>query len=159
MEERVISGLRKRSRSIGERWEALLRADGVIDPVTEPRTLVPLIPATLERIFAELARRSPDASIPLSAARALSWPRFMCGYNPYLKFFKFGERAILETLVLVQSELNCEAQRDREIADFFSVLRGLAVQETKEHCSDCDYRANTEGCRFAASAAQSIAGT
>jgi hypothetical protein len=159
MEERVISGLRKRSRAIRERWERLLRADGVTNPVTAPDALVAMIPSTMEHIFAQLANRAPGNAMPLSAARALSWPRFKCGYNPYINYFKFGERAMLETLVLVQCELSCDAQRDAELAAFFSVLRGLAAEETRGYCSDCDYRGNTDGCRFATSTEQPIPAT
>jgi hypothetical protein len=153
MDERVISGLRMRSRAVRDRWEKLLRADRVTSPVAAgPDALLAMIPTTMEQIFSELGRRADQNSISLAAARAMAWPRFACGYNPYISFLKAGERALLETLVLVQFELNSQDQRDVELANFFSVIRGMAAQESREFCSDCNYRGDAEGCRFAGSA-------
>ena len=157
MDERVISGLRTRSRAIHDRWERLLHADYVTNPVTAPGPLVAMIPSTMESIFAELARGAPENVLPLTAARALAWPRFICGYNPYINFFKFGERAMLETLVLVQNELNRGDQREVERAAFFSVVRALAAQQARGYCSDCEYRGSIEGCRYAGASEQPIA--
>lgn len=108
-----------------------------------------MIPASIEEVLAEFGKKYRRKPIPLIAARAIPRPRFRCGYNPYVNYFKAGERALLEALVLAQHELDSDAARDDELSECYCVVRKLALRESRGFCSACNYRGYVSGCRFA----------
>lgn len=149
MEKPLLSVLRRRAPGIRHCWEKLIRTWPAENPQADPDVLACMIPASIEEILAELGKRYRRTPIPLLAARAIPRPRFSCGLNPYVNYFKAGERALLEALVLAQYELNSDEHRDAELAEFYCCVRKLALRETRGFCTACNYRGRVNGCRFA----------
>lgn len=149
MEKPLLSVLRRRAPGIRQRWEKLIRTWPAESPQADPDVLACMIPGSIEEVLAELGKRYRRAPVPLVAARGIPRPRFPCGLNPYVNYFKAGERALLEALVLAQYELNSDAQRDAELAEFYCCVRKLALRETRGFCTVCNDRGRANCCRFA----------
>ena len=107
-----------------------------------------MIPGNVEEVFEELGKNYRRPPLSLIAARAIPRPRFPCGHNPYVNYFKAGERALWEALVFAQHEVNSSATRDTELAEFYGVVRKLALRESREFCDACNYRGCVERCRY-----------
>jgi hypothetical protein len=156
MQERLIRALSGRSRDIHRRWEELLRLELPATPLADPDALVHLIDWTLDRVLNELrSRRAYRASEPncrVAALRACC----SCGHNPFIKHFLAGEQALLEALVLVQSEEPSQdpVHRDTAVAELYLTINEIARGEVESLCSMCRNRPRPRtGASFAAEAA------
>lgn len=138
MNETLLRALHDRRPQIRARWEALLRLERVQTPLGNPDTLVFMFDQTLDEVLAALPGR------PAGPVRAR--PQCRCDCNPMRVYFPALEQALLEALVLGQSEqpaLSAEERVDavtelcgtlrrvarREIAAF----DGLCQQKTRSH--------------------------
>jgi hypothetical protein len=94
MQERFIRTLEDRRAQIRARWEAFLRIEHVDTPLASPDTLVYLFDQTLAEVFARLRTAPPRHAATLPAHTK----------SPLLAYFRAGEQALLEALVLAQAE-------------------------------------------------------
>ncbi len=143
--------LREQRQAICDRWAALLRVEPVNSPLALPDALVHLIPDSVEEVFRELAR-SGDGRLTLGGARRISLPVCGCNRNPYLSYFKAGEQALLETLVLEQARMSPEDRREADLAHLIHAARSLASSEIDTFCGVCTHHGESAGCRFHAMA-------
>ncbi len=123
MEEAFIHTLRSQRAQIRARWEALLRIEKVNTPLANPDTLVFLFNQTLDEVFKTLSHphaRHPDITIECAS-----------GNNPLLAYFRAGEQALLEALILAQVESRHlePRKRDADVAELKQVLRTIARRE------------------------------
>lgn len=121
MEETFIRILQEQRAQIRARWEALLRIEKVNTPLANPDTLVFLFNQTLDEVFATLAR--PPVRRPPPPKEAAS------GKNPLLAYFRAGEQALLETLILAQAKSQFRDFRERDVAELKQVLQTIARRE------------------------------
>lgn len=146
MTPNVVDALRAKQSQITTRWAALLRIEPVNTALALPDALVHLIPETLGQILGALVKTSSRAP-SLSAARAIALPVCGCNRNPYLSHFRAGERALVETLELVQAESPAGARSQQDLAELIWVTRTLAADEIETFCGVCTHRGESEGCR------------
>jgi hypothetical protein len=150
MDSDILQQLRGRGAAIRERWEALLRIERVNGPLANPDILVHLIPDSLARILTLVEERRPRAPLTLAAANADRSPPCDCGYNPYLAYFVAGEQAILETVVLLQSEMPRKGNPQNDIAEIVRAIRRLTRDEVDAFCAICTHRGSAAKCRHPA---------
>jgi hypothetical protein len=142
MDEQLLERLRGRRAAIRQEWETLLRTEPVATPLGHPDTLAYLIHRTLNDVFAALGapncRRRPGRPRSYAAIRAACG----CGRNPLLAYFLAGERALLEALILAQSEIPGlpPEKRDKAVTELYLVLRGFGQREVESFCSVCQHR-------------------
>jgi hypothetical protein len=139
VQECWILGLKARRGEIRRRWEALLRLQRPDTPMADPNNLVHLIGWTLDRVFEGLRSRKPShvsGPPPTIATLRSSCP---CGLNPYIAHFLAGEQALLEALVLVQSEDPAldPVHRDTAVTELYLVLHAIARDEVESVCALC----------------------
>lgn len=146
----VLEKLQARSPAIRERWETLLRGEPVSGPLANPDAMVHLIPETLERVFAALARKS-RAPLSIRAARSVV-PDCECGNNPYRAYFIAGEQALCEAAVLLQAEQPASDRRQSDLAEILYTVRRLARADIDAFCGICVHRGVAAHCRHAAAA-------
>lgn len=123
MEEVFIRTLRAQRAKIRTRWEALLRVEKVNTPLANPDALVFLFNQTLDEVFASLGSQSARRSVnPIECTSEK---------NPLLVYFLAGEQALLEALVLAQSESPQldPRKRDADVAELKHVLHAIARRE------------------------------
>lgn len=147
MDRTVLAALQSEIPTIRRRWEALLRVEPVRSPLGNPDTLVFLIPSSVETMLAALAKPR-GRTLSLGAALRLPRGNCSCESNPYLPYFKSGEQAILETLVLIQAKLGALATRDADLAEFHAAFRAVSRREIETFCGVCTCRGAGQGCRF-----------
>jgi hypothetical protein len=139
MQERLIRSLSDRRREIHRRWDALLHLEPAETPLANPDTLVHMIDWTLDKVFNELRSRIAyhcgERPRDFASLRA----HCHCGNNPFFKHFLAGEQALLEALVLVQSEDASlkPVYRDTAVAELFLVINEIARCEVESLCSLC----------------------
>lgn len=123
MKESLLRALRDRRPQIRRRWEALLRLERVETALANPDTLVFMFDQTLDEVLAALPGRSTE---PVQAR-----PHCRCDCNPMRAYFPALEQALLETLVLVQTELPALGARARvaAVTELCTVLRRIARRE------------------------------
>jgi hypothetical protein len=123
MEPELVQRLRARRAQIHARWEAFLRLEKATGPLANPDTLVFGVDASLREIFSALRAAEP---LPEEQAEECG-----CGRHPLQAYYRAGEQAVLEALVLVQAErapLPAEV-RDREFAEVKRVVTALARRD------------------------------
>jgi hypothetical protein len=137
MQEAIIRALRGRRDQIRARWEALLRIEEVTTPLANPDTLVFGIDRSLNEIFNAL-RHPPHPPAEVIAAEEFK-------DNPWHAYFRAGEQALLETLVIIQSEMSSldPTVRDRSFAALKHVINVMAQREIYALASVCHKRAET----------------
>jgi hypothetical protein len=140
-----LRDLEARRVSIRDRWETLLHLEPVSGPLANPDALAHLIPETLERVFALLAK---PARVPVSVMAAKACvPKCDCGHNPYLAYFVAAEQALVEAAVLLQSEAPAVARRQGDVAEVMLAVRRLARLEIDTFCGACMHRCVDPKCR------------
>jgi hypothetical protein len=152
MSPELLDLLRARSGSIRDRWEALLRIERVNTPLANPDALVHLIPGTMIEIF-KAAAKPPRAPLALTEVRADRLPACECGHNPYLAYFLAGEQALVEALVLLQTELPPAQRTESDVAELIRAIRRLGREEIDAFCGICVHRGCAKKCRHAAACA------
>ena len=123
MQETLIRTLRARRAQIRARWESFLRIERVDTPLGHPDTLVFMFDQTLDQVFEALrAPAIPPAPVPRSYARSSS---------PLLAYFLAGEQALLEVLVMIQSDLPGldPGERDSAVTELRNTVRTIATRE------------------------------
>lgn len=121
----LVHALSARRAEIEARWKTFLRLEPVSSPLGHPDTLVFGIEGALRAIMA-LLWQPPAETAPGPVACA-------CGCNPLHAFFVAGEQALLETLVLVQSESSQPVsvrERAQALEELRRAVRHVAHQET-----------------------------
>ena len=123
MQGKIIKALQERRAQIRARWEALLRIEKVTTPLANPDTLVFGLDQSLDEIFAAL--RQPPPHTP-GAERAGDE-----GPSPWRAYFRAGEQALLESLVLLQAEMDSldPAARDTSFGNLKQVINNLTQRE------------------------------
>ncbi|MDP2137357.1 MAG: hypothetical protein Q8J74_05840 [Candidatus Didemnitutus sp.] len=137
MQEEVVRALRDRRAQIRSRWEAFLRIEAVSTPLANPDTLVFGINQSLNELFTLLRQPLPPESEPEAACT--------CGKNPLLAYYRAGEQAMLEALVLVQvgmPSLN-PVVRDLAFAELKHVINTVARREISAIAGVCQHRDET----------------
>lgn len=131
MQGKIIRALEERRAQIRARWEALLRIEKVTTPLANPDTLVFGLDHSLDEIFAML--HQPPCHIPD--------PEIMNtgGTSPWQAYFRAGEQALLETLVLTQSEMQSldPAARDTSFGNLKQVINILTQREIGAWAAIC----------------------
>lgn len=134
MQEEVIRALRDRRGQIRVRWEAFLRIEAVSTPLANPDTLVFGINQSVSELFTLLGQPMPPVPEPEVEC--------VCGKNPLLAYYRAGEQAMLEALVLVQvgmPKLN-PVERDRAFAELKHVVNVVARREIGAIAGVCQQR-------------------
>lgn len=134
MQEEVIRALRDRRAQIRSRWEAFLRVEAVATPLANPDTLVFGINESLGEFFTLLRQPMPEKLEPEVEC--------VCGRNPLLAYYRAGEQAMLEALILVQAEmpkLN-PVERDEAFAKLKHVVNAVARREIGAISGVCQQR-------------------
>lgn len=123
MYEKIIKALQLRRPQIRARWEALLRIEKVTTPLANPDTLVFALDQSLEEIFTALGQPLPHKSAEGSARSD--------GPSPWRAYFRAGEQALLESLVLLQAEMDSldPATRDTSFGSLKQVINNLTQRE------------------------------
>ena len=142
MQASLLRELHARRFSIHARWEDLLRAEPVTTPLGLPDTLVHLIEATLDDIFAAFDHQSKRAWTNSSRAVANGRPVCPCGRNPLLAYFTAAEQALREGLILAQAA--CAPldhhERDGSLEELDAVFEQIAQREIEAFCGLCQFR-------------------
>lgn len=123
MQGKIIRALQERRAQIRARWEALLRIEKVTTPLANPDTLVFGLDHSLDEIFAALRQPPPHASeLDLDKVE---------GPSPWRAYFRAGEQALLESLVLLQAEMESldPAARDTSFGALKQVINNLTQRE------------------------------
>lgn len=131
MQGKIIRALEERRAQIRARWEALLRIEKVTTPLANPDTLVFGLDQSLDEIFAML--HQPPSHIGDKDAPQETSP------SPWRAYFRAGEQALLETLVLTQSEMQSldPAARDTSFGKLKQVINNLTQREIGAWAAIC----------------------
>jgi hypothetical protein len=147
MQETLVHALHAQRGQIRLHWEALLRVERTTTPLAHPDSLVHLLDWAIDEVFSTLRARAQAGELRAFPPIAAHREECSCGRNPFLVFFIAGEQAMIEGLVLAQSEIpGLDAvSRDSAVSELYSVLRQLRHQEIESFCALCQYR-NTATC-------------
>lgn len=131
MQGKIIRALQERRAQIRARWEALLRIEKVTTPLANPDTLVFALDNSLDEIFAALRQPPPRKSASDSAT--------VEGSSPWWAYFRAGEQALLESLILLQAEMESldPAARDTSFGNLKQVINNLTRREIEAWGAIC----------------------
>jgi hypothetical protein len=146
----ILEQLRARGPAIHVRWESLLRVEPVTTPLANPDTLTRLIPDTVAKIFATLAKPTRQR-FSLVAETMHRLPACECGNNPYLALYVAAEQAFVEALVLLQAEQPVH-RSESDVAEVVRAVRKLARDEIDTFCGVCTRHGTALHCRHTAAA-------
>jgi hypothetical protein len=133
----LVCALRASQSDIRERWRDYLGEERVNTALGNPSMLVYLFDKTLEAVFAAL--ESPSAKIVSAAVPSDLSTVCACGKNPYLAYFRAGERALGETLTFLGTKTDEDPTGAGE--ELRDAIRRIALREIETFCSLCQYRA------------------
>ena len=141
MQGKIIKALQERRAQIRARWEALLRIEKVTTPLANPDTLVFGLDHSLDEIFAAL-RQPPSSSAEAAQTKAE-------GPSPWRAYFRAGEQALLESLVLLQAEMQSldPAARDTSFGNLKTVINNLTQREIGAWAGICQQTAKPRRAR------------
>ncbi|WP_221029225.1 hypothetical protein [Actomonas aquatica] len=145
MHDGFLRALQTQRPDLRQRWEALLRAERVSSPMAHPDTLVHLMDWTLDRLLDELRqphfRRHSEHGAPRSAGLGC-----VCGKNPLLTYFSTAEQAVVETLLLDDTDLRQVSSEDRSTSldELKAALHAVARREIDSFCAVCQSRVRHE---------------
>ena len=141
MHGKIIRALELRRARIRSRWEALLRIEKVTTPLANPDTLVFGLDQSLDEIFALLHKPvpPPDDTQVVHVTEA----------NPWHAYFRAGEQALLESLVLTQAEMAAldPAARDTSFGNLKHVINHLTRREIGAWTGICETTARPRRAR------------
>ena len=142
MDTALLRALAEHRPSIRAQWEKLLRLDRGTTALARPDTLVHLIDATLDEVYAKL----PAWSARRQAYRPPE-PVCPCGRSPFLAYFACGRQALHEGLVTVQASRPglTPPDRDEAFARLDQVFSRIARREIESFCSVCQFHPLPEG--------------
>lgn len=138
MHDVFLRALNQRRAQISDRWEALLRVEPVTTPLGHPDTLVFGIRDALKEILTQVRQPSPEPPPPPVQC--------VCGRNPLHAFYRAGEQALLEALVLeqVRHQALTPAQRDSSFAELRSAIDHVKNREIGALASLCQHQAGAD---------------
>jgi hypothetical protein len=141
MQESLVNSLCAQRRGIHARWEALLRTERVTSALAYPDSMVHLIDWALDQLFAALREPAVRRRAEHSGGRAVTRPECPCGKNPLLAFFRAGEQAMLESLVLEQAAHRPIEPHERDVAlnELCYAIRSMERREVEAFCSVCQH--------------------
>ena len=121
MNSEFIKALQARRKAIRDRWEEFMRLEPVPSALSNPDTLAFGIDWTLDEILAHL-RQPQRKPAPAPVADES---------NPLWAYYRAGEQALLEALVLIQADrAHLEAgERDAAFAELRRAIRMHAREE------------------------------
>jgi len=144
MNAAVLEHLERNREVIRIRWDLLLRLEPVVSPLANPDTMAHLIPNSIGLLIHELrARLAPNHRRPSPRSLACD-----CGHNPYRAYFKAGEQALAEAVVLAHVETRVDSDRQKDVTEVLSAIRALATNEINTFCSICTSYRVAEKCRY-----------
>lgn len=134
MQSQLVQDLRQQRKRIRQRWETFLRLERVASPLANPDTLMFGVERSLEEIFAALRRPRPPGKGCGPAEAECG-----CGRHPLRAYYRAGEQAVLEALVLSQARRAplAAAARDREFAEVKAVVARLAHRDVAALAKVC----------------------
>lgn len=137
MNESMRCALRKRRPQIRARWEALLRLERPQTPLGNPDTLVFMFDQTLDEVLAAMPARPAGVVRPRAECQ--------CDCNPMRVYFPALEQALLEALVLVQSEQPALTVSERvdAVTELCATLRRMARREIAAFDGLCQQKARS----------------
>lgn len=149
MQESLVTSLCAQRPEIHARWDALLRTERVTSPLAYPDSMVHLIDWALDQLFHALREPAVRRRAEHSGGRAVSRPDCPCGKNPLLAFFRAGEQAMLETLVIEQaSHRPVEPhERDSALNELCYAIRAMERREVAAFCAVCQNHPATPAVR------------
>lgn len=123
MDKSLLLALQERRPQIRARWETLLRLERVETPLANPDTLVFMFDRTLDGVLAALPGQARGP--------VRNRPKCKCNRNPMRAYFPALEQALMETLVLVQTESPALSAKARvaAVTELCTTLRQIAQRE------------------------------
>ena len=142
MQENLVRALRSRLPQIREQWETLLHVEPVQTPLAYPAALTHLLDWTLEEIFQALETLPPRRRVSRKATAPKERLVCPCGRNPLLSYFKAGEQAMRDALVVAQVALPSldPIERDAALEELDLVVHQIARREIESFCGVCQFR-------------------
>ena len=155
----MLHALESQRADLRARWEVLLRVEPVTTPLGQPEALKHMIDYSLTTLFSALhtqhAPKRHFRSISSSAADRKLCP---CGKNPLLAYFVAGEQAILEALVLAQTNVpDCAEARTAALEELKHTMAWVAYREIETFCALCQVRNQAPECNSPMTAAHASA--
>ncbi len=134
MQPVILFRLRARRAQILSSWAALLTVEPVTSALANPQVLRHHFDDTLDRVFSLL-----HAQVLVDAPAKFRCP---CGQNPFLAYFRAGEQALVESLVMVHAEAGetTPASRWQDVVDLQNALRSVGLQEISAFGGVCVHR-------------------
>lgn len=138
MHDVFLRALNQRRAQIADRWEALLRVEPVTTPLGHPDTLVFGIRDALKEILTQVRQPSLEPAPPPVQC--------VCGRNPLNAFYRAGEQALLEALVLEQARQPglTPADRDSSFAELRSAIDHVKNREIGALASLCQHQTGAD---------------
>ena len=132
----LIRAMEAQRAPLGDRWEALLRAESPSSPLANPEILVFKIPETCDEILEYLGKCSEEG------CEEVAEPECSCGLNPLLVFFAAGGRALEEAMLRAIRTVPhlTMADQTHAMSVLHLALRGVRAREIAVLCSLCRLR-------------------
>jgi hypothetical protein len=138
VDPRIYAALRERAPAIIDRWRALIAVEKVRTPLANPDALEFWVPKAVEQVL-EAAGKKYRAKQP-APVRVIPAHHCECARNPYLSFYRAGERALVEMLFVIESELCLLESRADDLTTLQGALDLLAAREVNGYCRVCTVR-------------------
>ena len=143
MDAALVSSLEASRPYTRARWAALLRAERITTPLANPEILSRLFDSTLDEFYSLLrSHHQPHATAPAATYEVMR-TTCACGRNPFLAYFIAGERALLDTLIVV--ERNAPEKSATAATEIYLMIRRIARREVEMLCSLCQFRPVSPG--------------
>lgn len=158
MEPQLVDGLRRRRTETKARWIALLHIEPVTTPLANPATLAFMIDDSLDAVLAALGDPRP-ARHGRQASPNRGQSHGSDSSNPFNAYFLAGKQALLEALVLAETEASgCNhEQREAAVAELTGIIEWVIGGEVNAFGQVCQnnvattarVRAGSNGNEFA----------
>ena len=113
-------------------------------PLANPAALAFWIPKAIERL---LEYSLAPAAAQLKQAATIARRDCGCGHNPYTAFYRAGEQALLEAVIIAQTETHVTADRAVDVASVYAAMMRLGARDIDGFCRVCIYRGRCDDCR------------
>ncbi|MGA3008253.1 MAG: hypothetical protein ABSE59_10220 [Opitutaceae bacterium] len=146
MKRAFVDALEIRRSVIKHQWEAALRRVPVPTPLANPDTLIFMMDATLNKLFALARSRSIHQWISKHPLTGYGVGRnCRCGLNPFVAYFLAGESALVSISRAIRPHHGL-TENDILIseAELLFALRVLGHREINAFCEVCRVAASTK---------------
>ncbi len=133
MNPTVLAALRSRAGQIHGRWEMLLDLETSRTPAANAGALAFWIPRAMEHVFQAL--ETAESGLP--GITMLPQYGCACGRNPYLAFYRAGEKAFVEAVVDAVYECRVDGRREAAIIAIRCAIASMALRDVEGYCSVC----------------------